>query len=76
MAVNRLRDKYRNNNDETTNRIHWQIPHEYLAIYENGVRSGTISVLSADAFCCDVLEINPVSLYGWEFLTIGEEEAA
>jgi len=75
-ACQRLRDRYNSINTDSSERIPWTVPQKYRAIYEHGVRSGTINVVQADAFCCDVLEVNPVCIYGWEFLTVGEEEDA
>lgn len=53
----------------------WVIPDEYRKMYDNSIKSGRISVLDADAFCCDVLQVHPIQVYGPEFLTVGEKVA-
>lgn len=73
-ACEKLRKYYNSGNIENDQRIYWTVPKNYETMYDIGVKRGTISVLSADAFCCDVLEIHPVEIYGWEFMTYGEEE--
>lgn len=69
--TNELRARYPEMEPE--HHMVWRIPEPYQKLYDRSWKSGKISVLDADAYCCDVLEMHPTAVYGWDFYTVGEE---
>lgn len=72
-AVENLRRGRLRSNDED---ISWIIPEPYQTMYDTAMscKSKTISFLNADAFCCDVLEVHPIAIYGDAYFTGMDEE--
>lgn len=73
-AVTKLRS--RNASNDITDDPGWRIPAKYQSIYDSAMERKTISLLRADAFCCDVLEVHPIAIFGEELYFQGLEEDA